>query len=194
MLGYARPDMAHFLRFLRCLARAADAVVDAIGRSTAWLVLFVVAALFGQWPLREFFGAGHILANDFGQIAHAAVFAIGVVYAMRWDGHVRLDVFNQRMSARTRALVDLAGTLCIVIPWAAIVVWFSWETTLRSVAGFEKFPETWSPGYWVFKVILIAFGALLLLQAVGHVARDLAQLIDPRAAPDAARAPGDATP
>ena len=168
--------------------------MDAIGRNVAWLVLFVVATLFGQWPLREFVGAGHILANDFGQIAHAAVFAIGVVYALRWDGHVRLDVFNQRMTPRTRALVGLVGTLCIVIPWAAIVVWFSWGTTVRSVVGFEKFPDTWSPGYWVFKVILVAFGVLLLLQASGHVARDLAQFIDPRAPLDAPPVPGSVTP
>ena len=185
--------MPRLLRILRWFARAVDAVVDAIGRNVAWLVLLVVATLFGQWPLREFVGAGHILANDFGQIAHAAVFAIGVVYALRWDGHVRLDVFNQRLSKRERALIDLAGTLCIVIPWTSIVVWFSWGTTVRSVAGFEKFPDTWSPGYWVFKVILVVFGVLLLLQASGHVARDLAQLIDPRASPDTPRAPGGVT-
>ena len=91
--------------------------VDAVGRASAWLVLFVVAALFAQWPLREFVGAGHILANDFGQIAHATVFMIGVAYALRWDGHVRLDVFYHRMSPRARALVDLFGTVAFIVPW-----------------------------------------------------------------------------
>jgi TRAP-type mannitol/chloroaromatic compound transport system permease small subunit len=165
-------------RSLRWFARAADAVVDAAGRAAAWLVLTVIIALFGQLPLREWVGAGHILANDYGQIAHAAVFMIGVAYAMRWDGHVRLDVFYQRMSRRTRLLVDLGGTLLFVAPWIAIVLWFSWATTVRSVAVLEKFPESWSPGYWLFKVLLIVFGVLVSLQALGHVARDLAELID----------------
>ncbi len=171
------PALPHFLR---CLARAADAVVDATGRVFAWLVVFVIAALFAQWPLRELVGSGHILANDFGQIAHAAVFSIGVAYALRWDGHVRLDVLYQRMSQRTRTLVDLAGTLLFVLPWTLIILWFSGATTLRSIMVLEKFPETWSPGYWLFKVLLIVFSVLLLLQAIGHVARDLAELIDPR--------------
>lgn len=165
----------------------ADSVIDAAGRGFSWLVVFVVIALFAQWPLRELVGAGHILANDFGQIAHAAVFMLGVAYALRWDAHVRLDVFYHRMPRRARALVDLAGTLAFVVPWTMIVLWFSGATTLRSVAVFEKFPETWSPGYWLFKVLLIAFAVLLLLQAVGHVARDLAELLDPR--PD--RSPPD---
>ncbi len=166
------------LRFLQWFARAADGVVDAVGRVTAWLVLAVIAMLFGQLPLREWVGAGHILANDYGQIAHATVFMVGVAYAMRWDGHVRLDVFYQRMSRRARLLVDLGGTLLFVAPWIGIVLWFSWATTVRSVAVFEKFPETWSPGYWLFKVLLIVFGLLVSLQALGHIARDVAGLID----------------
>jgi TRAP-type mannitol/chloroaromatic compound transport system permease small subunit len=176
--------MTSLLRFLRRFARVADAVVDAVGRAGAWLVLFVVAALFGQLPLREWLGTGHILANDFGQIAHATVFMLGVAYAMRWDGHVRLDVFYHRMSRRARVLVDLAGTILFVVPWIGIVLWFSWATTVRSVAVFEKFPETWSPGYWLFKVLLLAFGVLVSLQALGHIARDLASLIDKGSATD----------
>jgi len=178
------------VRSLRRFAHAADWIVDAVGRSCAWLVLFVIAALFGQWPLRELLGNGHILANDFGQIAHATVFAIGVAYALRWDGHVRLDVFYHRLSARGRALIDLAGSLAFVVPWAAIVLWFSWSTMLRSVAVFEKFSDTWSPGYWLFKVLLIVFAALLLLQAFGHIARDIASLLEPDGA---APAPPSAT-
>ena len=116
--------------------------VDAVGRASAWLVLFVVAALFAQWPLREFVGAGHILANDFGQIAHATVFMIGVAYALRWDGHIRLDVFYHRMSPRARALVDLFGTVAFIVPWIGIVLLYSWATMVRSVAVFEKFSDT----------------------------------------------------
>jgi TRAP-type mannitol/chloroaromatic compound transport system permease small subunit len=150
-----------------------DMIVDAIGRLFAWLVLIVIGCLFAQWPLREFVGSGHILANDFGQIAHAAVFMVGAAYALRWDGHVRLDIFYQRMSERTRAVVDLVGTVGFIVPWTAIVLWYSWSTMLRSVAVYEKFPDTWSPGYWLFKVLLIVFAVLLLLQALGHIARDI---------------------
>ena len=198
-MGYAfavhLAGMTALLRFLRWFARVADAIVDTVGRIGAWLVLFVVVALFGQLPLREWVGAGHILANDYGQIAHAAVFMIGVAYAMRWDGHVRLDVLYQRMSRRTRLLVDLAGTMFFVVPWIGIVLWFSWATTVRSVAVFEKFPETWSPGYWLFKVLLLVFGVLVSLQALGHIARDVASLVDGGPETDAAPSPAaGATP
>ena len=67
------------------LASAIEAVVDRIGRATAWLVLAVVFLLFVQNPLREYVGRGQFFANDMGQLAHAAVFMIGVAYAWRWD-------------------------------------------------------------------------------------------------------------
>jgi len=155
----------------------ADAIVDTIGRACAWIVLAVIGALFAQWPLRELVGAGHILANDWGQVAHAAVFSIGIAYAMRWDGHVRLDVFYQRLSVRGKALVDLAGSTLFVVPWASIVLWYSVTTTVRSVAALEQFPETWSPGYWMLKVLLLVFTSLLLLQTAGHIARDIGVLL-----------------
>jgi TRAP-type mannitol/chloroaromatic compound transport system permease small subunit len=170
--------MAALLRNLRRFADAADAVSDLFGRCASWLVLFVIAALFAQWPLREWLGRGHILANDFGQIGHAVVFSIGIAYAMRWDGHVRLDVFYQRMTARRRALVGLLGTLCCVLPWIAIVLWFSWPMMLQSVRQHELFPETYSPGYFLFKILLTLFAALVTLQAFGNVARNLALLLD----------------
>ena len=185
--------MTSLLRFLRWFARAADAVVDAVGRVGAWLVLFVVATLFGQLPLREWVGGGHLLANDFGQIAHATVFMLGVAYALRWDGHVRLDVFYHRMSRRARVLVDLGGTIFFIVPWIGIVLLYSWATTVRSVAVLEKFPDTWSPGYWLFKVLLIVFGVLVSLQALGHIARDLATLIDDGPETDVAVLPPAAT-
>jgi TRAP-type mannitol/chloroaromatic compound transport system permease small subunit len=83
----------------------------------AWLVLFVIAALFGQWPLRALAGGGHILANDFGQIAHATVFAIGVAYALCWDGHVLLDVFPSACRRGTRRSSISPGRSASSFPW-----------------------------------------------------------------------------
>ncbi|HEY1460611.1 MAG TPA: TRAP transporter small permease subunit [Casimicrobiaceae bacterium] len=181
--------MRLLLHSLRWFARMADAIVDAVGRVCAWIVLLVIGALFAQWPLRELVGGGHILANDWGQVAHAAVFSLGIAYAMRWDGHVRLDVFYQRLSLRGKALVDLAGSALFVVPWASIVLWYSIPTTVRSIAALEQFPETWSPGYWMLKVLLLAFTSLLLLQTAGHIARDIGVLVGPGVDGDAAASP-----
>lgn len=158
------------------ISRHIDAMTDAVGRWTAWLVILVILLLFGQLPLREVVGGGHILANDFGQIVHAAVFMFGLSFALRWDRHVRMDVFYRRWSARAKAVVNLAGALLFVLPWSALMVWYGAPLMLSSVVVAEKFPDTWSPGYFMFKVLTVVCLTLLGLQAIALVLRCTATL------------------
>ncbi len=173
------------MRRLAALARVIDAATDAIGRRAAWLTLIVVAALFLQVPLREFVHFGYVTSNDLGQILHAAVIMIGVPYAMRWDAHVRADVFHQRMTRRRRAFVDLFGTLFFILPWLAVVGWFSIPIVVNSLRQLEAFPDTWTPGYFLIKTLLFVFILLVGLQALATIARAMLTLRRDDASPEA---------
>lgn len=170
------------MKVFRALERTADALettVDWVGRAVAWVVLAVVFFLFVQNPLREYLGRGQFFANDMGQLSHAAVFMIGVAYAWRWDRQVRVDLFYRRMSARARALVNLLGTLFLLLPWLALVAWNAVPTVIDSVKLLEQFPESGSPGFFVMKALLLAFVAMLGLQAIAVVAHSIVVLHDP---------------
>ena len=165
------------------LARIADRLeraVDRVGRLAAWLVLAVVFFLFVQNPLREFVGRGQFVANDMGQLAHAAVFMIGVAYAWRWDRQVRVDLLYRRMGPRTRALVNLLGTVFLLLPWLALVAWDAFPSAIDSVKLLERFPESNSPGFYVMRSIVPVFVVLVAMQAAAVIARSLALLFAPR--------------
>ena len=164
---------AMLLNALDLLADRIETVVDRIGRVMAWLVLAVVFLLFVQNPLREYVGRGQFFANDMGQLSHAAVFMIGVAYAWRWDRQVRMDLLYRNMGPRTRAVVNLLGTVFLLLPWLAIVTWDAVPTVIKSVQLVEQFPETGSPGFFVFKSLLLAFAAMMSLQAVAVIARSI---------------------
>ncbi len=152
-------------------AEAIDTLIDTIGGWAAWLVLVVVLLLFLQLPLRELVGVGYITANDVGQLVHAAVFMIGVPYCLRWNQHVRMDLLYRRMNPRRQALVDLIGCLFLLMPWTVITAVYSVPMVLRSLAVRERFPETFTPGYFLLRLLLLVFTALLALQAVAIAAR-----------------------
>jgi TRAP-type mannitol/chloroaromatic compound transport system permease small subunit len=164
---------------LQTVADAIDAFNDRVGRTVAWLCLAVVGLLFLQIPLRELVGAGHNTANDIGQLIHATLFMVGAAYAMRHDGHVRVDIFHQRMSAKARAAVDLVGTLLFLLPWLTLLGWYSIPIVLNSVEELEQFAETYTPGYYLMKLLLFVFVALVGLQAVATIARALIVLASP---------------
>ena len=164
------------------LHRFADGVerlIDRIGGVMAWLVLAVVFLLFVQNPLREYLGRGQFLANDMGQLSHAAVFMIGAAYAWRWDRQVRVDLFYRNMGARTKAWVNLLGTVFLLLPWLALVTWDAVPDVIDSIRHLEGFPETGSPGFFVMKSVLVVFAAMMTLQASAVVARSIAVIRDP---------------
>lgn len=166
---------------MRVLDRVADFIerlIDTIGRSVSWLVLAVIFLLFVQNPLRQFVGAGQFFANDMGQLAHAAIFMIGAAYAWRWNSQVRIDMFYQRMQPRTRAVVNLAGTIVLLLPWLALLIWYSVPMVALSVRIRERFPETGNPGSFLFRVLLLVFLAMLLLQAIAVIARAIVVIRD----------------
>jgi TRAP-type mannitol/chloroaromatic compound transport system permease small subunit len=159
------------MRSLQRFATAIDALTEFIGDWAAWLCLGIVGLLFIQVPLREIVHSGHIVANDIGQVVHAAFFMIGIPFAMRHNAHVRVDIFYRRLSERTRAVLDLIGTVLFLLPWVVLLGWYSLPIVLNSVRELEEFPETYTPGYFILKLQLAIFVALVGLQALATIAR-----------------------
>src|SRR5690606_7109279 len=46
-------------------------------------------------------------------------------YALKEDRHIRVDIFSARFSERTRKVIDIAGDLILLIPFFALLLWFS---------------------------------------------------------------------
>jgi TRAP-type mannitol/chloroaromatic compound transport system permease small subunit len=162
------------LIFPLIFARAADALskpVDHVGRWAAWLCLPLIVLLFLQLPLREIVHAGNNTDNDFGQVIFAAFFMLGIPFAMRHDAHVRVDIFYQRLTTRQRAAIDLIGTMLFLLPWLALVGWYSLPIVLNSLFEMEKFAETYTRGYFILKLQLFFLVALVGLQAIANIMR-----------------------
>jgi TRAP-type mannitol/chloroaromatic compound transport system permease small subunit len=159
---------------MTALSRLADglsATVDFVGRCASWLCLPLILLLFLQLPLRDIVHGGNNTDNDFGQIVFANFFMVGIAFAMRHDAHVRVDVLHQHLSARWRAVIELAGTALFTLPWLALVGWYALPIVLNSVRETERFAETFTPGYFLLKLGLCFFVILVGFQAVANMIR-----------------------
>ncbi len=147
------------------------------GTLVSLLVPVIIGLLFVQWPLRVLVGDGHILVNDMGQLAHAAVFMVGLGYAMASNGHIRLDIISFRFGVRLRATIELLGSVVIVIPWSVWLFWQSWPFMRMSFLQGERFPETLSPGYAGFKILLVVAPVLAACMGLSWACQALAILL-----------------
>jgi TRAP-type mannitol/chloroaromatic compound transport system permease small subunit len=140
----------------------------AIGRGIAWLTLAMVIVTFAIVVLRYWFDLGWIWLQESVTWMHATVFMLGAGYTLARDQHVRVDVFYRTASERRRALIDLAGTLFFLIPFAAFLAWASLDYVQASWSIREASREAGGlpyPAVPLVKTLIPATALLLLLQA-----------------------------
>jgi len=157
-----------FARFLR----AVDALTEAAGRLAGVLAIALVALSFSLVLARYALGVGSVAAQEAVLWLHSALFLLGLAFALRHGAHVRVDVFSQRWTARTRARVELAGMALLLLPLCTFIVAMSWDYVAASWAAREGSRDPGGlPGWYLLKSLLPLSAALLMLQAVAETLR-----------------------
>jgi len=159
----------------------ADRISEAAGKLVRWLVLAMV--LLGAFnALARYLGraAGvQLSSNAFleGQwYLFSLVFLLGASYTLKRGEHVRVDVLYARFGERTRAWIDLLGTVLFLVPFCLFGMVVSWPSVRNSWALAERSPDPGGlPRYPIKTVVLVAF-ALLLLQGLAWAAASVRRL------------------
>lgn len=167
------------------LAARMDGVAESVGRSVAWLTVALAVIGLAVVVLRYGFDKGFMWMQELLVWCHAAVFMLGAAYALRHDGHVRVDVFRQGLSERHRDWLDLLGTLFLLWPTCAVIAWFSVPYVIGSWDIGERSREAGGlPWLWLLKGMIPALALLLALQGLATVLRCLSRLTRVDEGPD----------
>lgn len=153
------------------LLRGLDAVTDLIGRTTAWLVLVMMVVQFAIVVMRYVFGIHSIALQESVTYMHAMVFMLGAAWTLHHDGHVRVDIFYRKRSPRSRAGVDLFGTLFLLLPVSFYILLGSLGYAGSSWAILERSPDGGIPGVFLLKSLIPVMATLLILQGIAQLIR-----------------------
>lgn len=163
------------------VATAIDRVNEVVGRLVYWLTLVMV--LIGSYNaiaryLDRYTGLG-LSSNTYLELQwymFSVVFLLGAAYTLRHNAHVRVDVFYGRLSPKGRAWINLLGTVLFLLPFCVLMLWTSWPAVRESWALREMSPDPGGlPRYPIKTIIPIAF-ALLFVQGVAMLIRQVAIL------------------
>lgn len=155
------------------LLRAAgliDALNQRLGQLCAWLTLFLVVGTAIVVILRYGFGIGAIALQEAVMYAHALVFMGAAAWTLQRNGHVRVDIFYQKFSARRQALVDGLGHVLFLLPVCLFLAWNSWDYVANSWATFESSSESGGLKFvYLQKTIILVLVLSLALQAIADL-------------------------
>lgn len=163
---------------LNRIAETIDAINEWAGRLAAWAVLATVLITFIVVVFRYGFEQFYSIAlQESAMYFHALIFMLGAAYTFKQDGHVRVDIFYQKFSPRQQAMVNLFGTIVLLVPVCIFILWISGDYVLASWQSFEGSQEAGGlPLVFVLKSFIPLLAILLLLQATAEVIRSIIAL------------------
>ena len=179
---------------LAAAAGRLERVNRAVGAVVCWCALGMVLLQFAVVVLRYVFGISYIFLTEGVLYLHAALFMLGAGYTLLLDRHVRVDIFYARLGLRGRAAVDVFGALVFLLPSMALLVWWSWPSVRNAWAILEgPISVGGIPASFLLKSLIPAFCALLAVQGLACLLRDLCRLAGGNDTPGADHG-GDAGP
>ena len=165
------------LKMANKAAHVADRVNDHLGRLIAWLTILMVIVTCGVVAARYVFSVGSIALQESVMYMHAMVFMLGIGYTLKEQGHVRVDVLNERLPPATRNWIDLFGHVFFLVPVSVFIFYtsldyvsFAWS--LKEGSG----QPGGLPGVYLVKTLIPIMSLTLLLQGISEIIKKINQL------------------
>ena len=157
---------------IRLFVHAVEALNRVVGRFAMYLIFAILGVLLYSSISKTFFVPAAWTLES-AQFLMVAYFLLGGAYSMQLDAHVRMDLFYCNWSPRTRAVVDVI-TIGFLIFYLVLLLYGGISSTQYALEYNETSYSAWSPKMAPIKIIMCIGIALMLLQAIATLFKDIA--------------------
>lgn len=172
--------MGAFTEITSKLAYKIDKFTEATGNLIAWLNIGMVVFTVLVVVLRYAFNSSSIALQESVTYLHGIVFLIGSAYTLKHDEHVRVDILYQNFSPKGKAIVNLLGTLLLLLPIMFYIAIESWPYVLQSWQVMEVSDEAAGlPAVFLLKTLVLLMVAVLSLQGIAELLKSALIIIAP---------------
>ncbi|MCC6889683.1 MAG: TRAP transporter small permease subunit [Hyphomicrobiales bacterium] len=158
------------------VSRVIDAINDRFGTLATWLVLFAVLISTGNAISRYAFSSSSNAWLEVQWYLFAAMVFFGAPHTLRRNEHVRVDVIYSALGERVRLWIDLIGSVLFLLPFCALLIYFTWPWFLESWRLGEVSSNAGGLVRWPVKLMLPIGFALLALQGLSELIKRIAAL------------------
>ena len=156
----------------KAIIRTIDSFSYGLGEITKWLLpILVLVVAFTVFAL-SIFGQSWTKLFESAEYLHATVIMLGAAATLLAGQHVRVDIFQSRMSAKSRALADFIGYYALLVPVCLIILWNSQSFISFSWRIFEASSEADGiRGEFLLKTLIPIFAIMMILQGLAIALR-----------------------
>ena len=153
-----------------------DKLNEFCGNFVAYWSILAVFVYYYEVVARYLFNSPTNWAHESMFLMFGMQYLLAGGYVMRNNGHVRVDVFYCRFSPRKKAMVDIATSVFFFI-FALTLTWTGWTFFMDSFEVQEVSFTEWGIQYWPVKLALPLGAALLCLQGLAWLIKDVQLII-----------------
>ena len=167
------------MNFLTNMVSFIDRISEWSGRAIAWLVLALVLLVCYDVAMRYVWQSGSIALQELEWHLFALIFLLGAAYTLKHDEHVRVDLLysSRRFSKKHRAMVNLSGSVLLLIPFCTLIIYASWPFVATSYAINEVSSDPGGLPYRFLIKAAIPLGfTLLIIQGISEIGRNIITL------------------
>ena len=168
-------------RLLR-LAQAIDGILGVlarIGSCAAFILAFVIVydVVTRYFGVPKPFGINSTQFQESEYWLHTFLFALCIGYAYTRQAHVRIDLFRDRLPLKLRYLLEIAGCLLFLFPFACMAVYYHFNYAHASyLEGEVSKSVIGMSNIWILKAVLPVLFSLLVLAGVSQLIKAVAGL------------------
>lgn len=165
--------------------RITGKIIDVLGNFCSLLMVLMIMNVFYDVIMRYFFNDVSIGMQELEWHLFAAMFMFGIAYTFKEDGHVRVDIFYDTMSARNKALVNIFGSLVLALPITLFILYYSWDYTFEAYQMGEGSGDPGGlPHRWIVRSV-IPLSSIFLMLSIFHVLVTQLQVLTSSTQPNA---------
>ena len=154
-----------------------DRLIEWTGKTISWLSLLLVLVIVVVSLFRYFFSITAAASFEIEWHLFGALFLVAAAYTWQKDKHVRVDVFYNHFSAKTKAWINLIGTCLLLMPFAFVTFYESLSFVATSFNILERSPDPGGlPFRFMIKAMIPVGFFLLMLAGVSSVLKSIKQL------------------
>ena len=159
---------------LKTIEKVLGFFIDIVGFLTSILLILLILNVAYDVVMRYAFHQSSIAMQEMEWHLFSVMMLFGMGVALKDEAHVRVDFLYDRFSPKTKALINIFGTLFFLIPLALLIIYGSYDFVMDAYDTNEISDD---PGglthRWIIKAMIPLSFVFLLISAFYYLIRQI---------------------
>ena len=166
------------MKVIDAICRTIDKINDILGKVFSLLVLGILAVILCEVILRRIFNSPQIWTQDLIVMLFASYIILICAFGFQKKAFVAVDVVFARFPMLVQHILHTITYLIFLVPFVVSMLPTSWRFFLRAYTTHEQTYSVWAAPTWPVKLCLFIGLALLAIQSVSEILKQVQAIVE----------------